>query len=129
MNWSPAQLTFATWEEMKEHPEYVGVEANVEVHIDKRTGKKLYTGRTRSTLSPAREEEVARLRSESAALLEPLTFSTACQLNRVSGAATDDVLDALVACWTARRIHAGTAIRLPPTAPVDARGLRMEPWR
>ena len=47
-----------------------------------------------------------------------------------SGAATDDVLDALAACWTAHRIRAQSAIQLPATAvPVDSRGLRMELWR
>jgi predicted RNase H-like nuclease len=44
----------------------------------------------------------------------------------------DDVLDAHAACWTARRVHEGTAERCPPTdeaAPRTARGLRMEIWR
>ena len=44
----------------------------------------------------------------------------------------DDVLDAHAACWTARRVHEGTAKRCPPTdeaAPRTARGLRMEIWR
>jgi len=44
----------------------------------------------------------------------------------------DDVLDAHAACWTARRLHAGTAERCPPSdaeAPRNARGLRMEIWR
>lgn len=44
----------------------------------------------------------------------------------------DDILDAHAACWTARRIHAGTAERCPPRdvpAPRTARGLRMEIWR
>jgi predicted RNase H-like nuclease len=44
----------------------------------------------------------------------------------------DDVLDAHAACWTARRIRAGTAERCPPTdepVPRNDRGLRMEIWR
>lgn len=42
----------------------------------------------------------------------------------------DDVLDAHAACWTARRIHNGTAQRCPPDDPPrNARGLRMEIWR
>jgi predicted RNase H-like nuclease len=44
----------------------------------------------------------------------------------------DDVLDAHAVCWTARRIHEGTADRCPPTdesAPRNDRGLRMEIWR
>lgn len=44
----------------------------------------------------------------------------------------DDVLDAHAACWTARRIHDGTAERCPPLpspAPCNDRDLRMEIWR
>lgn len=41
-------------------------------------------------------------------------------------AAPDDVLDAIVAAWTARRLAEGKAERLPPNPLVDARGLRME---
>lgn len=51
---------------------------------------------------------------------------------RGTGVGADDVLDAHAACWTARRIHEGTAKRCPPhdePAPRNARGLRMEIWR
>lgn len=41
-------------------------------------------------------------------------------------AAPDDVLDAVVAAWTARRVAEGVAERLPGDPPVDRRGLRME---
>jgi predicted RNase H-like nuclease len=42
----------------------------------------------------------------------------------------DDVLDAHAACWTALRLHQGTARRLPRgKPPYNARGLRMEIWR
>jgi len=44
----------------------------------------------------------------------------------------DDVLDAHAACWTARRLHDGTAERCPSRdepAPRNNRGLRMEIWR
>jgi predicted RNase H-like nuclease len=41
-------------------------------------------------------------------------------------ATPDDVLDATVAAWTARRVAEGIAERLPPDPPIDARGLRME---
>lgn len=44
----------------------------------------------------------------------------------------DDLLDAHAACWTARRIHEGTAERCPPLsedAPTNTRGVRMEIWR
>ena len=39
-------------------------------------------------------------------------------------AAPDDVLDALVALWTAGRIASGVALTLPPTPQVDSTGLR-----
>jgi predicted RNase H-like nuclease len=46
----------------------------------------------------------------------------------------DDVLDAHAVCWTARRILAGTAQRVPDVArdeevPANEQGLRMEIWR
>jgi predicted RNase H-like nuclease len=41
----------------------------------------------------------------------------------------DDLLDACIACWTAKRIAAGSAIIMPNPPPVDARGLRMALWR
>ncbi len=46
-------------------------------------------------------------------------------------ASVDDILDAHAVCWTAQRIHDGTAQQLPNTdaVPTDERGLRMEIWR
>lgn len=44
----------------------------------------------------------------------------------------DDVIDAHAACWTTRRIRAGTAERCPPrrdSVPRNDRGLQMEIWR
>lgn len=38
----------------------------------------------------------------------------------------DDVLDATVAAWTARRVAEDSAERLPTNPPIDRRGLRME---
>jgi predicted RNase H-like nuclease len=38
----------------------------------------------------------------------------------------DDILDAMVACWTADRVLARQALRFPEDPPVDSRGLRME---
>lgn len=40
----------------------------------------------------------------------------------------DDVIDAFVSLWTARRIAAGSATRLPKAPPQDAFGLPMEMW-
>jgi predicted RNase H-like nuclease len=42
--------------------------------------------------------------------------------------ALDDVNDAFAAIWTARRIAAGQAQRIPDAPRYDARGLRMEMW-
>lgn len=41
-------------------------------------------------------------------------------------AATDDILDALAALWTAQRIQEGTAVTVPSRPPLDSCGLRME---
>jgi predicted RNase H-like nuclease len=40
----------------------------------------------------------------------------------------DDILDALVALWTARRIRSTEAVRLPQVSESDRFGLRMEMW-
>jgi predicted RNase H-like nuclease len=42
------------------------------------------------------------------------------------GCHADDIVDALVALWTAERIDAGAAISIPAKPPRDAYGLRME---
>ncbi|MDP9353474.1 MAG: DUF429 domain-containing protein [Chloroflexota bacterium] len=44
----------------------------------------------------------------------------------VRGAGADDLLDATVAAWSARRFAEGRAGRMPTEPPTDARGLRME---
>ncbi len=41
-------------------------------------------------------------------------------------AKADDILDAIVAAWTALRFARGEADRMPTVPPTDARGLRME---
>jgi len=47
-----------------------------------------------------------------------------------SDVGADDILDAYAACWTARRMAAGSALRLPEQEPPrNAAGLRMEIWR
>jgi predicted RNase H-like nuclease len=42
--------------------------------------------------------------------------------------ASDDVLDAYAAAWTALGIIENAANRIPPHPPIDAKGLRMEMW-
>jgi len=44
----------------------------------------------------------------------------------VKMAADDDILDSLAALWTAKRIHAGTASRLPEFEERDTCGLPMQ---
>lgn len=46
-----------------------------------------------------------------------------------SAVAIDDILDAHIACWTARRIARGESIRVPAKPGRDSRGLLMEIWR
>ncbi len=48
--------------------------------------------------------------------------------HRGRGVGADDVVDAFACCWSAARIAAGVAERVPPEPPTDARGLRMEIW-
>lgn len=72
ITWKPGELLFGTWDEMKEYLEYVGVENGVETYRDKRTGKKLYAGRTQPSLTPEQIERVAKLREEANAILKPL---------------------------------------------------------
>ena len=47
---------------------------------------------------------------------------------RGPGWGDDDVIDALALTWSAARILAGTALRLPASPMRDARGLTMEIW-
>ena len=42
------------------------------------------------------------------------------------GCKADDIVDALVALWTAERIGCGAALSIPVRPPLDAHGLRME---
>ena len=45
------------------------------------------------------------------------------------GAREHDLLDASMAAWTAARLAAGEAVRVPKNPPLNRRGLRMEIWR
>ena len=50
------------------------------------------------------------------------------EVERLPGAARDDILDAVAVCRTATLIAAGTATRLGPAARRDSRGLPMNIW-
>lgn len=68
-------------------------------------------------------------RAERHALLEPIFgewIEAALAERRTLGSAVDDILDAFVALWSARRIAAGRARIVPLEPPVDPEGLRME---
>jgi predicted RNase H-like nuclease len=63
------------------------------------------------------------------AVLQNAGFTAPLQLlgtPRPTGAKTDDLLDACIACWTAERVSLGVDIVVPTTSPTDSRGLRME---
>ena len=64
------------------------------------------------------------------ALLEGagMAVSALMSRGRELGAASDDIIDAAVAAWTARRRATGTAHCLPQDPDRDVRGLRMEMW-
>ena len=51
------------------------------------------------------------------------------QAHRPPKVGEDDILDACVACWTAKRIAKGDALCIPENPSRDVRGLRMEIWR
>ncbi len=63
-------------------------------------------------------------------LLEPVlpNFDDLLASRQPSKAASDDVLDALVAVWTARRVAEDRAEWIPEDPPLDPKGLRMEMW-
>jgi predicted RNase H-like nuclease len=52
----------------------------------------------------------------------------ACPVDRLPGAARDDILDAIAVCRTALLISQGTATRLGPATARDSRGLPMNIW-
>jgi predicted RNase H-like nuclease len=55
-------------------------------------------------------------------------FAQALHACKRTDVAPDDILDAYVLVWTARRIWQAQAHRVPRIPPHDARGLRMEIW-
>lgn len=71
-------------------------------------------------------------RAERLGVLERLGFRSPLLLlgaRLPRGVKADDLLDACIACWTAGRIAAGTAVVIPEEPPIDLFGLRMELWR
>lgn len=71
-------------------------------------------------------------RAERIMLLEQLGFASSFSLlgpRLPDGVNRDDLLDACIACWTAKRIITGDAQVVPEMEERDARGLRMAIWR
>jgi tetratricopeptide (TPR) repeat protein len=71
IRWTPGHIQFTNWEEMKEHLEYLGREGDVEVYRDRRTGQKLYAGRTQSDTSAAEQERIQGLLARANELVKP----------------------------------------------------------
>lgn len=80
--------------------------------------------------SPARHNKRTREgQAERIRLLEPhfdAALTEAITLNRPTGVAIDDILDAFAALWSAERIYQGRSVTHPSIPPVDRYGLRME---
>jgi predicted RNase H-like nuclease len=55
-------------------------------------------------------------------------FGARMPATRLAGASADDILDALVELWSAGRIAAGVAERIPSSVPTDSKGLPMGIW-
>lgn len=61
-------------------------------------------------------------------LLEGAGIAVGVPLREVGKASADDVLDAAVAAWSAKRIAGGEAKSLPENAERDERGRQMAIW-
>ena len=72
LSWTPGLVEFTTADEMKKHLAYLGREGNVDVYVDKRTGMKVYTGRTQPQHSPEETDRHQALRRKGGELVGPL---------------------------------------------------------
>ncbi len=73
-------------------------------------------------VSEGRAERLRNLQEAMGVTVEAMVTTKPRPLRR----AEDDIVDALVALWTARRIREGVEVCTPREPPVDATGLRME---
>jgi hypothetical protein len=71
VRWTPSEIVFGSVEEAKEHLEYLCSDGGVETYRDKRTGQKVYTGRTQPALLEAEQERLERLRTDANELVGP----------------------------------------------------------
>jgi len=95
-------------------------EIHPEVSFSRANDSEVLPPKKRSAGRAAREDILRRL-----GYVETPEWSPKPWLLR---ARPDDILDACIACWTARRIAAEQARRVPEHPPLDERGLRMEIW-
>jgi hypothetical protein len=107
VTWTPGDLEFGTWDEIKQHLEYLGTEGNVEAYLDRRTGKRVYTGRTRPQLPPEQAARLEALRREGSGLVSPLLFKKSLgffEKRRLKKgiALLGQVIEALPESWSAR---------------------------
>lgn len=80
----------------------------------------------RAVLASKKSKEGFRLRRRLLEKAWNCPLASIIEAQRSSKVAADDIIDAMAACWTAERILAGRAVRLPSEPPTDSRGLRME---
>jgi len=71
VHWRPGAIAFHSDDEVQEHLEFLGRDGNVEVYRDRRTGQKVYTGRTQPPLSPVEQERLEGLRVRANELVGP----------------------------------------------------------
>lgn len=83
------------------------------------------SGQPMAHYKKTREGEAERL-AVLAGFIDPSTVRTWLDRARGSGAARDDIVDALALCRTAARVALGCHGQIPADPPTDARGLPME---
>src|SRR5688572_10691892 len=63
VSWRPGEIVYSA-AEVREHLDFLGREGGIEVYRDKRTGKRVYTGRTGPSLDDAQAARFSELRRE-----------------------------------------------------------------
>lgn len=107
VTWTPGELILGSMDDIRAHLEHVGTEGNVEIYLDKRTGQKLYTGRTRPEISDEETARLAALSHQAAELVQDLMFKRSLgffERRRVKKAVRtfDQLLSAMPEDWQAR---------------------------
>lgn len=74
VRWTPSELSFLSRQELQEHLEHLGTEDGVEVYRDRRTGQRVYAGRTRPALATGEAARLEALRKEANALVQPFVL-------------------------------------------------------